>query len=320
MRGRTRGCAIAVLTAILAASSVTSATAAYRAFSDRSFWNRGLPKSAPHHRYSDRIIAFLRADNDTNYIRLAGTSRSGEWGMPVYWPGPAAPVYDVGKSCAQDQPPEFNHVRIPRGAKPDPTSDAAMTIVDRARGVVYGFHHTRHDRANDRWLSCGGTVYYLGSNGLHGALRASDDTRNRGHRGVPPTVSFVRFDEVKSGRIDHVLKIAVNRTKCRHIFPMIDDECGTSQRYAPPEGLRIRIKPGINLSRLHLSPAAMVIAKALKRYGAVIGDQTGGPIVLKVENTVAEGDGYRWKGRLTATSLQRIPLRYFQVIKPGYRP
>jgi hypothetical protein len=320
MRGRTRAVAVAVLTAILAGSAGTPAMSAYRAFSDGSFWNRALPADAPRHPYSDQIIAFLRADNDTDYISLAGTTETGQWGMPIYWSDDTSPTYDIGKSCTRDQPPEFNQVRIPRGAKADPTDDAAMTIVDRGRGMVYGLHHARYDATNDRWTSCGGTVYYLRSNGLHGDLYASDDARNRGHRGVPPTVSFVRFDEVRFGAIDHVLKIAVHRTKCRHVFPMIDDECGTWQSYAPPEGTRIRIKPWVDLSKLHLSPAALVIARALKRYGAIIGDQTGGPISLKVENTIAEGEGFRWDGKLAADSLANVPLRLFEVVEPGYRP
>ena len=131
MKGRTRGLAAVVLTAIIVSSSASPATSAYRAFGDRSFWNRALPETAPRHPYSDQIIAFLLADNDTDYISLAGTSAGGEWGMPVYWPDDTTRVYDVGKNCPVDQPPEFNAVPIPRGAKPDPTSDAAMTIVDR---------------------------------------------------------------------------------------------------------------------------------------------------------------------------------------------
>jgi hypothetical protein len=311
--------AIVALTATMAPTSAATTTA-YRAFSEDSFWNRALPEVAPRHPYSDQLIDFLEADHDADYISLAGTSASGAWGMPVYWPDETTPVYDVGKNCPVDQPAEFDAVRIPRGAKPDPTSDAAMTVIDRSRGIAYGFHHARYDPVLDRWTACGGTVYYLRSNGLHGDLYASNDERNRGHRGVPPTVSFVRFDEIQGGRIDHVLKIAVDVTRCEHVFPMIDDECGTWERYAPPEGLRLRIKPWVELWRFDLTPDALVIARALQRYGAIIGDQTGGPIVLKVENTVAEGKGFRWQDRLTATSLEAISLRYFEVIKPGYRP
>jgi hypothetical protein len=308
------------VSATLMAGALSPAQAVYRAFPDRSYWNRPLPKDAPRHPDSAQMIRYLREHNDTNYIRLGGATETGEWGMPIYWPRRSAPVYDVGKNCPTDQPAEFNRVRIPRGARPDPTSDAAMTIVDRIRGVAYGFHRARYDRDHDRWTACGGTVYYLDSNGLHGDLRASDDERNRGHRGIPPTTMAVRYDEIVAGRIPHMLKIAVSATACRHVFPMIENECGTTHRYAPPEGTRIRIKPGFDLERLHLSPGAMVIARALKRYGAIIGDQSGGPVVLKLENTIAERRGFLWEGLLTPTSLEKIPLGAFQVIAPGYRP
>ena len=313
-----------VLAVAMGAATVSGtnapANAIYRPFEPTSYWNTMLPTDAPIHPDSAQILQFLRVDNDTNYIRLAGTTDSGEWGMPIYWPGDRAPIYDIGRNCPVDQPPEFNKVRIPSRARPDPTNDAAMTIVDRIHGVVYGLQHARYDRATDRWTSCGGTVYYLGSNGLHGDLRASDDPRNRGHRGVPPTVWAVRYAEVLAGSIDHVLKIAVHRTGCRHVFPMVEDECGSTNPYAPPEGTRIRIRPNVDLTQLHLSPAALVIARALKRYGAIIADQSGGPVTLKVENLVAEGRGFLWRGVLRPFSLQHIPLRYFEVIAPGYRP
>ena len=308
---------LVAVTVLLCASP---AGAVYRSFSRASYWNTPLPKGAPRHPDSARIIAFLAQDNDTNFVRLAGATDSGDWGMPVYWAGPNAKTYDVRKNCSQGQPPEFSHVRIPRGAKPDPTGDAAMTVYDRERGRVYGFHHARYDRSADVWSACGGTVYYLGSNGLHGDLAASNQPRNRGHRGLPPSTWAVRYAEIDARRIKHVLKISVNATRCKHVFPMVGNECGTSAPYAPPEGTRIRIKPSVDLSRLHLSPAEMTLARALQTYGAVIGDQSGGPIVLKLENTIVAGKGWLWKGVLHPESLKTIPLKYWEVIKPGYRP
>ena len=309
---------ISILLATLA--SATPAHAVYRSFSRGSYWNTPLPANAPQHPDSARIIEFLRQDNDTSFIRLAGATDDGSWGMPVYWAGANAPEYDVVSNCSQGQPPEFAHVRIPRGAQPDPTSDAAMTVYDRDRGRVYGFFHARYDRSLDRWYACGGTVYYLGSNGLHGDLAASNQPRNRGHRGLPPSTWAVRYAEVDAGRIRHVLKIAVNTTKCKHFFPMVGNECGTRSTYAPPEGTRIRIKPSVDLERLGLSRGALVIARALQDYGAVIGDQSGGPMTLKLENTIAAGRGWLWKGVLTPEALRAVPLKYFEVIKPGYRP
>ena len=121
-----------------------------------------------------------------------------------------------------------------------------------------------------------------------------------------------------AGTIQHVLKIEVNTTRCAHVFPMTGDECGTYADDAPPEGARIRIKPTVDLAKMGLSSGALVVAVALQRYGAVIGDQSGDSVSLKVENTVAEGQGWLWGLLLQEDSLSAIPLKDYQVIKLGY--
>lgn len=292
----------------------------YRAFSSSSYWNTPLPVDAPVARRSAGIIAYLRRIATTNYIHFSGAGHHGHWGNPIYWSDSDDPVYSIRNTCSYRQPAEFDSVRIPRGATPDPTSDSAMTVYDLSKRIVYGFHWAAYNESDDKWRACGGTVYYLGSNGLDGSLRRSNNHHNTGHRGVPPPTYAVRYDEVEYGAINHVLKIAVPRTKCKHVFPMVGDECGTSATYAPPEGTRIRIKPSIDLSKLALSPEEMIVARALKKYGAVIADQSGGPISLKLENTIAEGRGRLWEGLLSADSLAAIPLGSYQVIRLGYDP
>lgn len=290
------------------------------AFGSTSYWNTALPADVPLDPDSTAMIAWLQGDNVGNYIRLGGTGSNGLWGNPVYWSRDGDPTYHVINTCRFAQPPEFAQIRIPKGAASDATSDSAMTVYDTQKGLVYGLWKASYDAALDRWSACGGAVYYLNSNGLDHEAAGSDEPRNNGHRGLPPSTYAVLFDDIRHGAINHVLKISVNHTGCAFVFPMVGDECGTTAALAPPEGTRVRIKPSVDLSRLGLSPAAMVIARALQRYGAVIGDQSGGPATLKVENTTAEGRGQLWTGILNADSLHAIPLDAFEVIRPGWRP
>jgi hypothetical protein len=290
----------------------------FRAFSDSSYWNTQLPADAPVDPSSAGIIRFLSSDNVPGYVVFAGIGRSGRWGNPVYFARRGDSTTRVTNNCRQPMPPAFGSVRIPPKARPDPTSDAAMTVYDVEKGLVYGFFRAVRGGPG-RWSSCGGAVYSLGSNGLAGDLEASDDGSNVGHRGVPPPTFAVRFNEIKVGAINHVLKIAVDHTRCDHVFPMTGDECGTRAPFAPPEGTRIRIKPTIDLRSRDLSAAALTVATALQRYGAIIGDQSGGSAVLKLENAVAEGLGQIWDGVLSADSLSAIPLTDFEVIRLGFR-
>ena len=75
----------------------------------------------------------------------------------------------------------------------------------------------------------------------------------------------------------------------------------------------MRIKASIDLETLGLSQEALVIARALQRYGFYFGD-SGGTTALKLENTRAEGRGQLWS--LKADDLCGLPfeLDYWDVI------
>jgi hypothetical protein len=304
----------------LVALVATPAIARHRnlPFAPVAYWDQQIGAHAPADGTSAAIITFLRTDNYRDYISLSGTTPTGTWGTPVYNATEGDPVYQVHNSCWTRQPPEFASIRIPAGAKSDPTSDASMVVFDAAKGLEYGLWHAAYDPAAKQWSACGGTVYYMASNGLAGTLKESDEPRNYGHRGVPPETYAITFHEIQVGSINHLLKIAVNTTKCAHVFPMAGDECGTYASSAPPEGTVIRIKSSVDLSKLGLTPAAMTVARALQAYGAVIGDQSGASVELKVENVVAEGRGWLWNDVLSATSLSRIPLSSYEVVQLGY--
>ena len=306
---------------LVALAPDSGAQGVYRAFTDSSYWNTPLPANAPIDPNSAAMMAYIEQNSTTNYISLSGTSSSGGWGQPIYWAQPSDPVYDV-QATNYTIPPEFASLRIPRNAKTDDTSDHPMTIFDLTAGYVAWLWQATYDPTSMTWSAGGGSVHYLASNGLDGDWTQYPDTdpRNTGHRGVAGAVFPVRYDEIEAGAIDHVLKIGINQTKCAHVFPLVGDECGTTDANAPPEGTRIRIKRSVDLSQFGLGPAALVIAQALQAYGAVIGDQSGGPVSTKVENVVTEGRGWLWDGLLNSTSLSAIPLEDFEVIQLGYAP
>ena len=85
-----------------------------------------------------------------------------------------------------------------------------------------------------------------------------------------------------------------------------------------PEGARLRIKPSVDLAAKGLAPAALTVATALQKYGAVVGDKNSGKVALKLENTVAEGRGWLWKTVLAVDSLSSIPLGEYEFVLLGW--
>jgi hypothetical protein len=172
----------------------------------------------------------------------------------------------------------MRRLRIPIGAGGANNSDGTMTVYDVARGYVVLMTDAQYDGAADTWSASGATVTYLDSNGLLDATGRSNDSRNIGtHRGNNGATSYVRYDMVKAGAVRNVLKIAAGpELSNRWVFPMTgsDGDVTDPAVGAPPEGLRMRLKPSIDLSQLGLHPQALVIARALQTYGVYLGDWT----------------------------------------------
>ena len=98
-----------------------------------------------------------------------------------------------------------------------------MSIYDRQKGYVVALSGAEYDADADAWSAEGATVTYLDSNGLHVATGRSDDPRNRGsHRGNNGATMAVELDEVRSGAVRHVLKVAAGpEVADRFVFPMV---------------------------------------------------------------------------------------------------
>jgi hypothetical protein len=192
----------------------------FRAFPPWSYWNKPLPVEVQVDPESKAMTSSLERDSSYPYVRLAGTESTGGWGEPIYWAAPTDPVYNV-KTTRYELPDEFKSLRIPLGAQPAATADAQMTVYDLVAGGVYKLWQARYHPATETWSAGGGAYYYLASNGLHGSLDEADQPRNTGHRGIPPSLHAVRFDEIRAGTIDHVLKISINNPSRDHVWPMI---------------------------------------------------------------------------------------------------
>jgi hypothetical protein len=282
-----------------------------------------VPARAPLDPHGAQILHYLRTapQNSGACLRLAG-AQGNRWGQPIYWAARSDPAYDV-RGVPYSRPPELDSLRIPAGAQAAANSDGTMTIFDLSAGYVTALTDAKYDARRDRWTARGATVTYLKSNGVNVLTRRSDDPHNVGtHRGNNGATMAVRWDMVQAGRITHVLKAASGPELAdRWVFPMVGSD-GTyrgTDPAVPPEGLRLRVKPTVRLRTLHLPAQALVIARALQRYGIYLGD-SGKQTAVKLEDTVSEGRGDVWD--LSATDLCGLPFTpaYWEVLAEGYDP
>jgi hypothetical protein len=287
---------------------------AKRWFTADSFWNKALPDDAPQDPRSAEFLGWL--DEHTNGFLLSGLGEN-RWGMPCFIAGESDPAWEVSltNTAPQVRPIMEDGLRAPDRALTalTGTSDSPIVILDPARGVQVALWQTSADASGFQAVDA--AIYWHDSNGLAAGDENRDgDPRNHGHRGIAPSTMLVQRPEIGQG-IDHVLKVAIPGTAEWHVRPMVGHE--PDRGGVIGQGMRLRIRADVDLEQHDLSEPALTIARALQRYGAIVGDNSGADrIVLKVEQDLGQ-----WSGvDLEADSLATIPVDDLAFVRAGWEP
>jgi hypothetical protein len=119
--------------------------------------------------------------------------------------------------------------------------------------------------AGDRWMASSGAVFDLRSNALRPEGWTSADAA-----GLPILPGLAKYDEVKSGRITHALRVTVGQTQRGYIYPATHWASSDADPDLPPMGLRLRLRADFDLSPY--TGDTRVILEALKTYGLIVAD------------------------------------------------
>lgn len=236
---------------------------------------------------------------------------TGMWTVPVYYADASTPRHSVPITSGWTEFSSLPNVPVPAGAKPDPSEDAHLTIIDRSKGCVYDFWGASGSGSN---LSAKlGNAMPIDSNGVDpGGLGA----RASGFSGA---AGLVTYDDVKRGSIDHALVFAYPKTRSGGpVAPATKSDGQTGGDDAIPQGARLRLDPSINLNSLGLNRYELMIARAMQRYGMILGDTSGGFTIYAQHPQSVPGGSY---GGLLPDStwidLSKIPTDRLQVMKLG---
>jgi hypothetical protein len=196
------------------------------------------------------------------------------------------------------------------------TTDSPFCVIDLGSGfTVFGTKASVVAPGTISVQSAG--ITYHSSNGLHRKNPLSNDQRNFTSRGRISEAMVIRSDLVDYGiandaDLGHVLHLFLVETSSsdgyRH--PMVGCE---SEKYGfGAEGERIAIDPGVDLTQRGLSPAGLVVARTLQRFGCYFGDNAGRESALKAEQETSAHPV--WSGRLGPDSLAGLRWDDFVVL------
>ncbi|MBI1754477.1 MAG: Ig-like domain-containing protein [Acidobacteria bacterium] len=230
-------------------------------------WNQDI-SAAPVDPNSAAIIAFIGA----------GTGLHPDFGAGLYLGSPMGIPYMVVSSSAQPKVPvsftlygdesDPGPMPIPPTAPVEggdgSTGDRHVLVMDRDTCLLYELGNG-YRQSNNSWVASGAAVWDLKSNALRPYGWTSADAA-----GLPIFPGLARYDEVAAGAISHALRFTVPVSRKAYVLPATHQAGSSTSSSAPPMGLRVRLKAGVDISGY---PAqARVVLAALKRYGMILAD------------------------------------------------
>jgi hypothetical protein len=285
-----------------------------RFFAPTSVWNRPLPARTPPAPDSSTLVAELRRQ-----VRSAGpwiaTTR---FSVPIVRVGArqrrVRVKLDTGYAPLRR---DFASVPVPRGARPAPGSDHHLVVWQPATDTMWEFWlmQRRADGWHARW---GAKLRHVSrSPGVNPAPTGATAS------GLPLVGGLMTLAELRRGRIDHALAIAIPSTRARvAAWPATRTDGQDPRRTAIPEGTRFRLDPRLDVGRLGLPPAARAMARAAQRYGIIVRDKAGAVVFYGQEPPRSRPQAYHsvFHGTYPNQLLARFPWDRLQVVRSRVRP
>lgn len=339
--GRRRWAAAGLLPCMLAAawlagpsvgasgSSAAHGKAPARLFSPNGVWNHPLARDARIDPHSPKLIA--RLVREVNRERSAGTGpwiQTDSYSTPLYVVGPHqrrvhVALQDGNSAGRRSLQRCFNRVPIPRRAKPAAGSDAHMTVWQPSTDRLWEFFaaHKRSGRWHAVW---GGAIRHVSHSPGYYTRRSWPGRSLLNWGATASSLSVIGgtmlIKELRAGQIRHGLAMVVPAPRARQYSWPAQRTDGGGPHGALPEGARLRLPPGLNLTRLHLPRFTLMMARAAKRHGIIVRDQSAGVGFFAQDPGPGGGDPYYgahglFGGRYPNKLLARFPWKKLKVLK-----
>jgi hypothetical protein len=268
---------------------------------DESAWNHDI-SNAPVDPNSAAYIAYINSHGGDMLHPDFGSPRA--YGFPYAVVGKHAKRSRVHFTAYGDAS-DHGRYRVPANAPVEggnhSDGDRHVLVIDKARCRLYELYRGFFvGQPRKHWNADSGVIWNLRSSKLRPEGFTSADAA-----GLPIFPGLVRYDEARSGAINHAIRVTVDSTQNAWINPASHCAGDTSNPDAPPMGLRLRMRAGYDISGI--IGIAHTIAVAMKQYGFVIADNGS--------NWFFSGTSDRRWPDQNLDQLKAIPGSAFEVVR-----
>ena len=265
----------------------------------RDNWWRADISKLPVHERSEAWLSHMSTEVDLHPDFGPSYGDGPNYGIPITVVKRSHPKVRVAFYYADESDraryPLGRDTKIEGGRSSD--GDRHAIIVDKGRCKLYETFDTR--RVNGKWRAGSGAIWSLKRNRLRPDGWTSADAA-----GLPILPGLLRWNEVRTDRIDHAIRFTTDTTSSHHLWPARHDAGSTDSLDYPPMGARFRLQPSYDASGL--SEHARSVVAAMKKYGLVLADN-GSPWFFQGERNA------KWPSRLVE-ELKTIPASAFVAV------
>ena len=230
-----------------------------------SYWHADVSR-LPVHPGSNAAIAAAGATAPMHADFGAGLYAGGPIGIPFTTVDQTQPKVPITFQYASESDP--GPYPIPPDAPIEggaaSNGDRHVLVVDRDACRLYESFAARPHGGGASWTAGSGAVFDLTSNALRPSTWTSADAA-----GLPILPGLVRYDEVASGEIDHAIRVTLNHTDDRFIWPA-RHRAGVNDPAAAPMGAWFRLRADFDMSGFPASD--QVILRAMQQHGMIVAD------------------------------------------------
>jgi hypothetical protein len=284
-----------------------------RPFSPTSFWNKPLADDAAIDPGSAGYVAELRTQVTTKTPWINTTKFS----SPVYTVPADQPTVRVTIDQRQSLLQSASQaVPIPAGATPAAGSDGTIVISQPSTDTMWEYWQAAK-RADGWHAMYGGKMSNVSANPGYFSAPAWGATATS----LPFLGGLIRLDDLKAGRIDHALAMAIPDTRAGvWSWPAQRTDGRTQSTTAIPEGTRFRLDPALDIAALKLPYVTRLMAQAAQRYGIVVRDTAGNVAFYGEDPTPTGSDPYTgaqgyFGGQYPSTLVAAFPWDHLEALK-----
>ena len=190
---------------------------------------------------------------------------------------------------------------IPASAPVEGGSDRHVIVLQRGTCMLYElFGAQKGDGPTHPWSAASGAKFDLRSGKPRPKGWTSADAA-----GLPIFPGLARADEVVGAKsITHALRVTVPRTQKAYVAPARHLASSDTDPDLPPMGLRLRLKASFDLTPFH--GQALVILKALKRYGMIVADNGSSWYITGAPDRRWNDDNLHTLGQVPGSAFEAV--------------